>query len=87
MVSKGGKPLFVAVPFSDALLDAGVHVALADHLVRRGELSVAAGAKMAKPPYAQYLQHLSAQGYSVLDEAPEALDADLRTLGTLRRGT
>lgn len=85
VVSKHGKPLFVAVPFTDALLDAGVHVALADQLVLRGELSVAAGAKMVKQPYAQYLQHLSAQGYSVLDDAPEALDADLKTLGTLGR--
>lgn len=84
IVSKHGKPLFVAVPFTEALLDAGVHVALADQLVLRGELSVGAGAKMARLPYAHYLQHLSAQGYSVLDDEAGALDADLETLEKLR---
>lgn len=67
VVSKHGKPLFVAVPFTDALLDAGVHVPLADQMVLRGELSAAAGAKMARQPCAHDLQHLSARGYSVLD--------------------
>ena len=86
VVSKHGKPLFVAVPFTDALLDAGVHVALADQMVLRGELSVAAGAKMARQPYAHYLQHLSALGYSVLDDAVDALDADLKNLEILRGG-
>ena len=69
VVSKHGKPLFVAMPFTDDLLKSGVNVALADKLVLQGELSVAAGAKLAKLPYARYLQHLSLLGYSLLDEA------------------
>ena len=69
VVSKHGKPLFVAMPFTDELLKSGVNVALADKLVLQGELSVAAGAKLAKLPYARYLQHLSLLGYSLLDEA------------------
>ena len=69
VVSKHGKPLFVAMPFNDALLKAGVSVALADKLVLKAELSVAAGAKLAGLPYARYLQHLGALGYSMLDEA------------------
>ena len=50
VVSKHGKPLFVAVPFTDALLSAGVSVSLADKLVQSGELSVAAGAKLSGMP-------------------------------------
>ncbi len=80
VVSKHGKPLFIAVPFSDAVLEAGVHVALADQLVMLGELSVAAGAKLVRQPYAAYLQHLSALGHSVLDEDPDALADELATL-------
>ena len=60
VVSKHGKPLFVALPFNVDLLKSGVNVALADGLVRQGELSVAAGAKLAGLPYARYLQHLGA---------------------------
>lgn len=80
VVSKHGKPLFVALPFDDALLQAGVSVALADKLVLNGELSVAAGAKLAGLPYAHYLQHLGHLGYSMLAEAD--LDAELAALKT-----
>ncbi len=79
VVSKHGKPLFVALPFNDDLLKSGVNVALADRLVRQGELSVAAGAKLAGLPYARYLQHLGACGYSMLDESAD-LDAELALL-------
>lgn len=78
IVSKHGKPLFVALPFNDALLQSGVNVALADKLVQTGELSVAAGAKLAGMAYARYLQHLSALGYSMLAESD--LDEELATL-------
>jgi prevent-host-death family protein len=83
IVSKHGKPLFVAMPFTDELLKSGVNVALADKLVLQGELSVAAGAKLAKLPYARYLQHLSLLGYSLLDEAGD-LGAELELLGQHR---
>ncbi len=79
VVSKHGKPLFVALPFDAAMLAAGVSVALADSLVQGGELSVAAGAKLAGMPYARYLQHLGAVGYSLLDETSD-LDRELSTL-------
>ena len=79
VVSKHGKPLFVALPFNDALLKAGVNVALADKLVLKAELSVAAGAKLAGLPYARYLQHLGALGYSMLDEASD-IDSELALL-------
>ena len=79
VVSKHGKPLFVAMPFTDELLKSGVNVALADKLVLQGELSVAAGAKLAKLPYARYLQHLSLLGYSLLDEAGD-MGAELAVL-------
>ena len=79
VVSKHGKPLFVAMPFNDALLKAGVSVALADKLVLKAELSVAAGAKLAGLPYARYLQHLGALGYSMLDES-SVIEAELALL-------
>jgi prevent-host-death family protein len=79
VVSKHGKPLFVALPFNDALLASGVSVALADKLVVQAELSVASGAKLAGMPYARYLQHLGTLGYSMLDDAAD-MTAELATL-------
>lgn len=69
VVSKHGKPLFVALPFTDELLSAGVSVSLADRLVQSGELSTSSGAKLADMPYARYLQHLGAMGYGLLDDS------------------
>lgn len=83
LVSKHGKPLFIAVPFSEKLLGAGVGVAYADRLVQSGELSVSAGAKIAGMPYARYLQHLGAIGYSMLDESAD-LAAELALLPPLK---
>jgi len=74
VVSKNGKPLFVAVPFTDALLSAAVWVSLADKLVQSGELSVAAGAKLSGMPYALYLQHVGTMGHSLLDESAPLAD-------------
>ena len=82
IVSKHGRPLFVALPFDDALLQAGVHVALADKLVQSGELSVAAGAKLSGMPYAKYLQHLGSLGVSLFTGGD--LDAELRALETCK---
>jgi prevent-host-death family protein len=79
VVSKHGKPLFVALPFNDALLASGVSVALADKLVLQAELSVAAGAKLAGMPYGRYLQHLGTLGYSMLDDTAD-MGAELATL-------
>ena len=53
VVSKHGRPLFVAMPFTDELLSAGVSVSLADRLVQIGELSISSGAKLASMPYAR----------------------------------
>jgi antitoxin (DNA-binding transcriptional repressor) of toxin-antitoxin stability system len=79
VVSKHGKPLFIAVPFDETLLSAGVNVALADKLVFAGDLSVGAGAKLATMAYADYLAHLGRQGYSMI--SPDiGLEDELRIL-------
>jgi hypothetical protein len=54
-------------------------VAYANRLVKSGELSVSAEAKIAGIPYARYLQHLGAIGNSMLDESTE-LVAELAIL-------
>ena len=81
VVSKHGKPLFVALPFNDALLNAGVNVALADSLVQSGELSVGAGAKLAAMTYSAYLRHLGTIGYSMLGD--DDLEDELASLGQM----
>jgi prevent-host-death family protein len=77
VISKHGKPLFIALPFDDAMLKAGVVVALADRLVQAGELSVSSGAKLAAMPYARYLQHLGKIGYSMIETNDLSVELDV----------
>jgi prevent-host-death family protein len=81
VVSKHGKPLFVALPFDDRMLACGVSIALADRLVQSGELSVGSAAKLAAMPYAQYLQHLGSIGVNLFET--DALDAELDLINGL----
>ena len=87
VVSKHGKPLFVAVPFNEALLMSGVNVALADNLVQRGDISISAGAKLAMMPRDRYMRHLGLQGYSFMaeDNFAEDLATELKHLSSLRK--
>ena len=76
VVTLHGRPLLVCVPFTEELLAAGVHTALAVSLFRSGELTSARAAKLARMSLPQFLEHLSAQGIPVVDHDPGELDRE-----------
>lgn len=73
----GGLPLFASVPFTDEVLQAGVHTALATHLFKSGEITSARAAKLAGMGLPQFLAYLSAQGVAVVDHDPAELAQEL----------
>jgi len=77
LVTRRGQPLFVSVPFTDALLEAGVHTALAAGLFNSGCITSARAAKLAGMPLAQFLDYLGAQGIPVVNHTPEELEQEL----------
>ena len=77
LVTRHGQPLFVSVPFTDDLLDAGVHVAMAVGLFKDGELTPGRAAKVARMSLPQFLAHISAQGIPVVDHDPAELEQEL----------
>jgi predicted HTH domain antitoxin len=77
LVTRHGQPLFVSVPFTDDLIEAGVHTALAVSLFKNGELTPARAAKLARMSLLQFLAHLSAQGIAVVDHDPAELEQEL----------
>lgn len=77
LVTRHGQPLFVSVPFTEDLLQAGVHVALAVSLFRGGELTAARAARVARMSLPQFLAHVSAQGIAVVDHDPAELAQEL----------
>ena len=60
MVTCHGKPLFVAVPFDEALLQSGVHVAVAVMLFDEGRISLGKAARLAEMSVAGFMEHLAA---------------------------
>ena len=77
LVTRHGRPLFISVPFTDDLLEAGVHTALAVTLYKSGELTPARAAKLARMSLPQFLAHLSARGIPVVDYDPAELEQEL----------
>ena len=77
LVTRHGQPLFVSVPFTDDLLEAGVHTTLAVSLFKSGELTPARAAKLARMSLPQFLACVSARGIPVVDHDPAELEQEL----------
>lgn len=83
LITRHGQPLFVSVPFTDDLLQCGVHTALAVSLFKSGELTTARAAKLAQMSLPQFLAHLSDQGIAVVDHDPGELEHELAAFDTV----
>jgi len=80
LVTKRGRPLFVAVPCSEELLKEGVGFSLALDLYREETVTAARAAKLADMPVAEFLEKVSHLGIPVLDYSSEELAAELKWL-------
>jgi antitoxin (DNA-binding transcriptional repressor) of toxin-antitoxin stability system len=81
VVAKHGQPVFVAVPFSDLLLQQGINAALAVKLFRDRTVSMGRAAKLAGMNKVAFIRLLGAQGIAAVEHAPSELDDELALLG------
>jgi prevent-host-death family protein len=77
LITKHGRPAFVAVPFDERLLSLGLHRALALNLVESGQMSVARAAKVAGLPLEEFIELLGRNGIPAVDYPPEELEEEL----------
>ncbi len=77
VVTKHGNPVFVAVPFDEALLEGGVRVSLAVKLFADGTLTLAQAARLAGIGVEALIERAGAAGVTVVHENAEELDAEL----------
>ena len=80
LVTKYGRPVFVALPMSQRLLESGVHQALAVKLYEEGVLSLGKAARVADLPIERFLDILNAAGVDVVNYRPQELDDELANL-------
>ncbi|SHE77981.1 Predicted antitoxin, contains HTH domain [Lampropedia hyalina DSM 16112] len=87
LVTRHGQPLFVGVPFTEELLRAGVHVALATRLFQSGDLPPGRAARLAGMKLADFLAYVSSQGIAVVDYDPAELGEELAGFDVLPPNT
>lgn len=81
VITKHGRPVFVAVPFDENIIKSGVSVALAVKLFQEGVLSSAKAAKFAGFKVVEFNKYLAKLGIPSVDYSPDELEAELKALG------
>jgi len=80
VVTKRGRPVFIAVPFDDALLEHGVNVALAVKLFADGVVTLSRAARVAGMSTEAFIETLGLLAVPVVDYPPGELDRELDRL-------
>ena len=80
VITKHGNPVFVAVPFDDALLESGVRTSLAIKLFDDGTLTLAQAAKFAGLGIEEMIERTGAAGVAVVQQTPDELDDELEVI-------
>lgn len=81
VVTKRGRPLFVTVPFDEALITQGIDLALAGKLYSEEILTLSRAAKLAGLSVEAFIEKLGAMGIDVVDYPAEELDEELTHIG------
>lgn len=81
LVTKHGQPVFVAVPFNEALLKSGVQRSLAAHLFAEGHMTLVQAAKLAGISASEMLDELASRNITVVDYSEDELADELEQFG------
>lgn len=80
VITKHGRPIFVALPFDETLIKSGIGLSFAIKLFRDDVLSISKAAKLADCSVARFTEELSKQGIPVVQYSADELDDELNTL-------
>ena len=80
LVTKGGEPAFLAVPFTDDMLREGIAVSLAIKLFDEDVISLREGALMARLSLSEFMSACSARGVTVVRYPPSELEMELANI-------
>lgn len=77
MVTKRGHPVFIAVPFTEELVQLGLYKSLALRMLEEKHVTLRQAAKIAHVSLEEMLSLTSDAGVSIVDYDPKELDAEL----------
>lgn len=81
IVTKDGRPLFLAVPYDERLASEDVHVAVAIHLYETETVSLGRAARIAGYPIRDFIDRLGALKIPIIRYSPEELERELAAFG------
>lgn len=79
IVTKDGRPLFLAVPYDDRLANEDVHVAVAIHLFVTETVSLGSAARIAGYSARDFIDRLGTLTIPIIRYSPEELERELAT--------
>jgi predicted HTH domain antitoxin len=80
LVTNRNNPISLSIPFSDELIEEGVHVNVAVKLYEDSVITLPRAAKLAKMPVESFINTLANLGVVVVSQSADELDADLKLL-------
>ena len=78
LVTKRGRPVFIAVPFTEELIELGLRPALAVHLYKEHTLTLAKAAKLSGVSLEGFIAMLSKLGISIVHYSIKDVDKELK---------
>lgn len=78
LITKHGRPVFLAVPFIDELIEFGLRPTLAAHLYKEGVLTLAKAAKLSGESLEGFIARLSKLKISVIHYTIKDVDEELK---------
>ncbi len=81
VITKHGRPVFIAIPFNEAVVKSGIPLVLAIKLFQNDVLSLGKAARFADCSIAQFSEYLAKEGIPSVDYVPEELDGELEVIG------
>jgi|SRR3990167_10848100 len=78
LITKHGRPVFLAIPFSEDLIEFGLRPALAVHLYKEGVFTLAKAAKLSGESLEGFIARLSKLGISIIHYTMKDVDEELK---------
>ena len=81
LITKHGQPVFIAVPFSEELLELGLRPTLAIKLFQEEALSLGKAAKLAGLSQGAFIDRLGKLGIPIVNYSPDDIARELKDFG------
>ncbi len=81
LITKHGRPVFLAVPFTQDLFDLGLRFTIAIKLYKEEAITLEKAAKLANIPLEKFIEKLGTLGIPIVAYSADELEKELKDFG------